>query len=73
MNFWKRLGFSIVFVVPALIPFAAWLGHATGHRNAMAWFPLLFLFVMLPAADYIVGRDARNPDRHDAATLDADA
>ncbi|HZF97779.1 MAG TPA: alkane 1-monooxygenase [Pseudoxanthomonas sp.] len=61
MPFWKRLGFLVVFVVPALMPFAAWLGAATGYRDAAAWFPLFFLFVLLPACDYALGHDPFNP------------
>ena len=26
MPFWKRIGFAFVFIVPALMPLAAWLG-----------------------------------------------
>ena len=50
-----------MFVVPALMPFAAWLGAATGYRDAAAWFPLFFLFVLLPACDYALGHDPFNP------------
>ncbi|PKM01592.1 MAG: alkane 1-monooxygenase [Gammaproteobacteria bacterium HGW-Gammaproteobacteria-7] len=58
---WKRYGFLIVFVVPALMPTAAWLGRATGWTDAFAWFPLLFLFGLLPLADYALGHDPGNP------------
>lgn len=64
---WKRLGFLCVFIVPALMPAAAWLGAATGRPGAMAWFPLAFLFVLLPAVDYALGHDPRNPVPGDAA------
>ena len=57
---WKALGFLLVFVVPALMPAAAWLGVATGRPDAAAWFPLLFLFVLLPAADFVLGHDPAN-------------
>jgi alkane 1-monooxygenase len=56
----KAFAFLLVFVVPALMPLAAWLGVATGWRDAMAWFPLLFLFVLLPAADFALGHDPAN-------------
>ena len=72
MPFWKRLGFAFVFVVPALMPASAWLGEATGLRDAAAWFPLAFLFVLLPLADYAVGHDPRNPGRDEAVALDRD-
>ncbi|MFN3841778.1 MAG: alkane 1-monooxygenase [Rehaibacterium terrae] len=67
---WKSLGFLLVFVVPALMPAAAWLGVATGAPDAAAWFPLLFLFVLLPLADYAIGHDPRNPDAAQMAALE---
>ncbi|MDQ3205070.1 MAG: alkane 1-monooxygenase [Pseudomonadota bacterium] len=72
MPVWKRLGFLIVFVVPALMPAAAWLGAWTGHRDALAWFPLFFLFVLLPLADYALGHDPHNPSELDATALSKD-
>jgi alkane 1-monooxygenase len=56
----KALGFLLVFVVPALMPAAAWLGVVSGSPDAMAWFPLLFLFVLLPACDALLGHDPAN-------------
>ena len=44
----------------ALMPVAAWLGLVTGHPGLMAWFPLFFLFVLLPLADYALGHDSAN-------------
>lgn len=72
MPFWKRLGFAFVFVVPALMPAAAWLGARSGRPDLMAWFPLFFLFVLLPLADYAVGHDPRNPAAADVAALEQD-
>jgi alkane 1-monooxygenase len=60
MSRWKALGFLFVFVVPALMPAAAWLGAATGRPDAMAWFPLAFLFVGLPLVDRLLGHDPAN-------------
>lgn len=56
----KALGFLLVFVVPALMPLAAWLGALWAMPDAYAWFPLFFLFVLLPLADYAIGRDPVN-------------
>ncbi len=70
MPLWKRLGFLVVFVVPALMPAAAWLGAAWDHADVMAWFPLFFLFVLLPLADYALGHDPRNPDPAQALSLE---
>lgn len=72
MPLWKRLGFMIVFVVPALMPGAAWLGTLTGHPDAMAWWPLVFLFVLVPLADYALGHDPRNPAPADETALERD-
>lgn len=67
---WKRYGFAFVFIVPALMPLAAWLGAWSGRPDLMAWFPLFFLFVLLPLADYAVGHDAANPSEAEAKTLE---
>lgn len=72
MPLWKRLGFLFVFVVPALMPAAAWLGAHTGRHDLMAWFPLFFLFVLLPVADYGLGHDPRNPTPHEMRAMEAD-
>lgn len=56
----KRFAFLLVFMVPALMPAAAWLGRATGREDLLAWFPLFFLFVLLPMADYALGHDPVN-------------
>jgi alkane 1-monooxygenase len=56
----KSLAFLLVFLVPLQMPLAAWLGVRTQLPNAMAWFPLLFLFVLLPTCDYLLGHDSAN-------------
>ena len=69
----KRYGYLLVFVIPALMPFAAWLASRTGRVDAAAWFPLFFLFVLLPLADYALGRDSANPvDAADIERLEGD-
>ena len=72
MPFWKRIGFAFVFIVPALMPLAAWLGARLQQPALMAWFPLFFLFVLLPLADHAVGHDASNPDAGMAGQLERD-
>ena len=49
---WKPLGYLLAYLVPALMPVSAWLATRTGLHDAAAWFPLLFLFVLLPLADH---------------------
>ena len=48
MHRMKALAFLLVFLVPAQMPLAAVLAGLYGHANAFAWFPLVFLFVLLP-------------------------
>lgn len=71
MSVWKAASFLLAFVVPALMPAAAWLGAWSGAHDTAAWFPLLFLFVLLPLLDYALGRDTGNPAPADAARLEA--
>jgi hypothetical protein len=63
---------AALFVVPALMPMAAWLGAHLGMPSLMAWFPLFFLFVLLPVADYALGHDPRNLDAEATITLEQD-
>jgi alkane 1-monooxygenase len=68
MNRLKAYAFLLVFLVPAQMPLAAWLAARTGWTDAMAWFPLFFLFVMLPSVDFILGHDPVNvPAANEAA------
>lgn len=64
----KPVGYLLVFAIPALMPVAAWLAARSTHPDAAAWFPLFFLFVLLPLADYAIGADASNP--RDAAEIE---
>lgn len=61
----KTLGFLFVFLVPVTLPTAAWLCLKTGLPNLMAWYPLFFLFVLVPALDYLLGHDPVNIDKTD--------
>lgn len=67
----KAFGFLLAFLTPALMPWSAWLARNTAHPDLAAWFPLFFLFVLLPLADYAIGRDADNPDADLAEQLDS--
>lgn len=72
MPLWKRIAFLFVFVVPALMPAAAWLGAVSGLPDLMAWFPMFFLFVLLPLADYAIGHDPDNPTPEAAVALEGE-
>lgn len=67
----KALGYLLIFIIPALMPLAALLANVTGSPNFAAWSPLFVLFVLLPCADYIVGRDRNNPNTAAMSTLEA--
>ena len=68
---WKALGYVSIFLIPLMMPLAAWLGQRFQCQNVSAWVPLFALFVLLPAADYIVGRDSHNPAAGELAALEA--
>jgi alkane 1-monooxygenase len=67
----RALAFLLAYVVPGLMPAAAWLGAWSGAIDAAAWFPLAFLFVLLPLADYAIGIGRENPSPAEAARLEA--
>lgn len=73
MNVLGRLGFALVYTVPALMPLSAALGAWTGHVDLAAWLPLAVLFGLVPIADYALGRDSSNPTPAQAERLEADA
>ena len=56
----KAFGFLLVFLIPATLPFAAWLASQGLAPGMAAWFPLVALFVLLPLADYTLGHDSVN-------------
>lgn len=61
-----RFGFLFCLLIPALMPLAILSGNAfasanqLGWANAALWLPLFVLYVVLPFADYMLGRDTRN-------------
>ena len=67
----KALGYLLIFVIPALMPLAAAFGAMFDAPNLAAWSPLFTLFVLLPCADYLIGRDRDNPDLSALAALEA--
>ena len=66
----KALAFLLAYLVPALMPAAAWLGPLVGRPDAAAWFPLAFLFVLLPLADYAIGIGRENPSEAQVRVLE---
>ena len=64
---WKAIGYLSIFLIPLMMPLAGWVGQRFGVANLAAWLPLFALFVVLPLADYLVGRDSHNPARSELA------
>jgi alkane 1-monooxygenase len=66
----KALGYLLAFVTPALMPISvAMAREGMLPIDLAAWFPLFFLFVLLPLTDYAIGKDASNPDAVEAERL----
>lgn len=61
----RPLGYWLVFTVPALMPLSWWLIQST---NSFLWagLPIVWLYGLLPLADWLIGRDRLPPvDAHD--------
>lgn len=56
----RPLGYWLVFTVPALMPVSWWLIQATGSF-AWAGLPIMWLYGVLPLADWTIGRDPAPP------------
>jgi alkane 1-monooxygenase len=66
----KALGYLLAFITPALMPISvAMAQRGVLPADLAAWFPLFFLFVLLPLFDYLIGKDASNPDEIEAERL----
>ncbi|MEO7326808.1 MAG: alkane 1-monooxygenase [Dokdonella sp.] len=67
---WRDLGFILPFGL-ALLPVAATASMAAGvPPNLGAWFPIIFIFGVLPVIDFLCGKDASNIGRHDVERVD---
>ncbi len=64
----NRFGFLFCLLVPALMPAAILSGQqlaaqqSVSWANTLMWLPLFVLYVILPCADYALGRDTRNAE-----------
>jgi alkane 1-monooxygenase len=67
----KRRLWLLAFVVPALPVMAVLLATATGWAVFWFWGPI-FAFLVVPAADVLIGDDPSNPPEEIAAALHAD-
>lgn len=58
----RNWGFLLFVVPPALLAVAYWLGEAQLKQNWWAFFPVFFVYGIIPVMDYIIGKDTTNPD-----------
>jgi alkane 1-monooxygenase len=65
----KAIGYLSAFLIPALMPLSSQLG-SYGHADGWAWLPLFALYMLLPVLDYLIGRDANNPDAGQSQVLE---
>ncbi len=67
---WRDIGFILPFGL-ALLPLAATASIAAGvSANLGAWLPIIFIFVVLPAIDFLCGTDTSNVDSTDVERVD---
>ena len=71
MNARRAASYLLAYLVPALLPLAVVLGRWSGYTDLAPGFPLFFLFVLLPLADYAFGIGRANPTSDEAAALEA--
>jgi alkane 1-monooxygenase len=66
----KDVGYLAVFVAATLPTSVSWMvAHGVSPELA-AYYPLLFVFVLVPIADRLLGFDRENPDPAEAARLE---
>jgi len=62
----RRFGFLLALCIPGLMFLTLWLAASlhklglAGWANLALWLPLALLYVLLPVADLLLGRDRRN-------------
>lgn len=61
----KRYGYLLVLLVPLIGAGSAWMVANSNTPVFWAWFTLLFTFVLLPLADYAIGKDPANPNEEE--------
>jgi len=58
----RKAGYLVFLLTPTLMPAGWLLGRDTGLPDLMAWYPVLWIFGLIPLLDYAVGCDTTNPD-----------
>ena len=64
--------FAVAFVPLTLQPLGALALQAGMAPSWAAGFPLLFLFGLIPLADWLIGKDCVNPGPHESLQLEED-
>ena len=58
----KRYAYLLVLVVPAIAAYVSYTLTFGENLVFWAWFPVIFMFGIIPVLDYVVGKDPANPD-----------
>jgi len=67
----KRYAWLLSAFVPAFVGSGAVLAYFTGDARA-AWLPVVFVYLVVPLLDMLLGEDLSNPPESAVAALDAD-
>ncbi|MFT6152979.1 MAG: alkane 1-monooxygenase [Bermanella sp.] len=68
----KKYGY-LMFLLPLLLPaISYYLGMTTGLNSLAPWITLIFLFLVLPLADLIIGKDPVNAQANEEPMLNND-
>lgn len=58
----KKYAYLLVTLPSLTLLASVWLSHYFGHHDVFAFTTLLFVFVLVPIFDHIIGQDPANPD-----------
>lgn len=67
----RNWGFLLFVVPPSLLFVSYWFGEQQAQQNLWAFFPVFFVYGIIPLLDYIIGKDKTNPDEATTQQLDA--
>lgn len=67
----RNWGFLLFVVPPGLLASAYWFGESQQLQNWWAFFPVFFVYGIIPVLDYIIGKDTTNPDENCMKQLDS--
>ncbi|MFC3147962.1 alkane 1-monooxygenase [Piscinibacterium candidicorallinum] len=63
----------LMFLLPLSLPLSsAWIGQYTDQWDLAAFYTPLWYFVIIPALDWLIGKDPANPAEEDEAWLSAE-